>query len=158
MSLAKKFRDRLEKLATHLETGKLGHKKFAFDKLHHTFEEYDQKPVDGFCGSVGCAMGELPIVFPRQFKYEANADDESVVARRGEYISELDFEKAVMSFFKITKSELEGLFYPADWFCHEHVHAPWNKTPITARATKKQVARGIRRFINWRETNGPKMV
>lgn len=48
-------RERLEKLAAHLETGQLGHAVFDFS----VFNDAPSR-----CGTNGCAIGELPIVFP----------------------------------------------------------------------------------------------
>lgn len=47
---------RLLKLATHLETGKLGHR-------HFYFGAYNLGAVTANkCGTSGCAIGELPII------------------------------------------------------------------------------------------------
>src|SRR5687767_12693977 len=63
MKWHKKYRDRLEKLATHLEKGKLGHKKF-------NLEAYSLAPAGSpTCGSAGCALGECPTLFPRQWAF-----------------------------------------------------------------------------------------
>jgi hypothetical protein len=51
--------ERLLKLAGHIESGKLGHDRFDFGHIS----------VKAECGTLGCAMGELPFCFPEAFKF-----------------------------------------------------------------------------------------
>ncbi len=52
---------RLLKLAAHLESGKLGHKRFDFEQFNTGCEQT--------CGAAGCAIGECPVVFPKAWKF-----------------------------------------------------------------------------------------
>ena len=58
--------DRLKKLANHLIEGKLDHKKFNF-ALYNSIITYDEKYNKKGCGTCGCAIGECPIVFPKDW-------------------------------------------------------------------------------------------
>lgn len=61
------YKNRLKKLADHLLSGKLGHKKFDFSSWNRT-EDYDGgEPYK--CGYAGCAIGECPIVFKRDWEF-----------------------------------------------------------------------------------------
>jgi len=61
---------KLQKLADHLRRGKLGHTTFDFSCINDG--EPAQVTIDpktltikaSGCGTSGCAMGELPIIFP----------------------------------------------------------------------------------------------
>lgn len=121
---------RLEKLATHLESGKLGHKKF-------DFSQYNDSLTDK-CGTAGCAIGELPILFPRSWKF----DDLGYPKLRdsGSFIITND----VMDYFEITEEEAHRLFYPID---EEDVELSPNGSVLPLSATRKQVAKGIRKFL-----------
>lgn len=57
-------RARLEKLAAHLETGQLGHAVFDFSVLNRDGTLGEGNDAPSRCGTNGCAIGELPIVFP----------------------------------------------------------------------------------------------
>ena len=121
---------RLMKLAEHLESGTLGHDRFNFSTIH-----VDR--VDSDCKSVGCAMGELPFVFPKQWKF----DRDDVVLRSGntpawgEQIELLD----VADFFGIEEPDVYSLFYPGP--------KSVGYSGLQMTATRKQVARHIRRFV-----------
>ena len=56
--MKKLYKDRLETLATHLESGKLFHDEFDFSIFHCA-------PTN--CGSAGCALGECPFLFPEHW-------------------------------------------------------------------------------------------
>ena len=47
-------RERLLRLADHLDHGKLGHEEFDFKQYNDTTES--------MCGTAGCAIGECPIL------------------------------------------------------------------------------------------------
>lgn len=56
------YKNRLLKLATHLEKGKLAHKKFDY-----TYFNSGKQNAEG-CGTSGCAIGECPTIF-RDWKW-----------------------------------------------------------------------------------------
>ncbi len=122
---------RLEKLAAHLETGKLGHGKFDFD--HFNRGTMDRNG----CGTSGCALGECPIMFPRHWKF--SADQGFPVLKTTVCGSPM---VSATQFFGISYENAGQLFNP-------DTSAPWNKTPLWGNATRHQVAAAIRRFIKW---------
>ena len=61
--------ERLLKLAEHLESGKLAHEKFDYNTYSYSRDENDPDPREKF-GSCGCAIGELPEVFPETWTWE----------------------------------------------------------------------------------------
>lgn len=54
-------KERLLKLAEHLESGKLGHKEFDMSTWNSA-----NGPE---CGTSGCAVGECPIIWPEDWKF-----------------------------------------------------------------------------------------
>jgi hypothetical protein len=104
------------------------------------------------CGTVGCAIGWMPAVFPRHLKwgedfrgsgtylgvYFRNSDPESF---SGEPI---DFQVAEQ-FFGITEDETQWLFLP-DYYSGERDA----DNGLSDSATPKAVARHIRKFVQER--------
>lgn len=133
-------RRRLLKLADHLESGKLGHEKFDFSVIN--IGPFDIKG----CGWVGCALGELPIVFPRQWRFTQseiflNAWNPLLKSKStGNVFSD------AMKFFGITEDEAHQLFAP-----NSFRHRPWAKKVLGDSATSRQVAGSIRKFITWKD-------
>ena len=146
------FKKRLLKLAEHLETGKLGHKKFDFS-LYNS-EKSGFEAVEPYsCGYAGCALGECPIVFPKLWQFAV--DGTPVLRTSDKDNKDLDGSRESESFFGITYQEAGFLFIPAwknytDW-SKEKEQPPWNKKVLPTTATKKQVAAAIRRFVAWKE-------
>jgi hypothetical protein len=96
--------DRLRILADHLINGKLGQDKFDFGVIHEK----------NGCGSIGCAMGELPYVF---------SDDWILIMDYGNYYypilripqeSNWDYSsfEDVKTYFQISEKIGYHLFYP----------------------------------------------
>jgi len=133
-------RRRLLKLARFLE--KLPASKFDFSEIV-TFS----KKVRGHeCGTVCCAIGWTPKVFPKTWKWEEYYDfllvaRKDLPEKRGE-----DWHEQVCDFFGITGSELNGLFVPGT------LYMPWAKEmiPMSNKTTAKEVAKSIRKFIKWK--------
>ncbi len=131
---------RLLKLAEHLETGKLGHKIFDFDHIN-----YGKRDERG-CGTNGCAIGELPIVFPRSFKFHTYENihwdgDLTYIPNSG-----LSAFPAAEDFFGISSDETEKLFCP-----YGNDGEEWGKL-LDNGATRKQVAKNIRAFVAWKQS------
>lgn len=61
--------DMIFALSEHLLNGKLGHKEFNFYFYNHSYKG-NSKPEK--CLDCGCAIGELPIIFPCQFYFDGN--------------------------------------------------------------------------------------
>lgn len=129
---------RLEKLATHLEKGKLGHKTFDFSQFNGGFEP--DQPLNT-CGTAGCAIGECPIIFKKQWFF----DDEGIP---NVYGCSNSFSSA-KEFFKLGYFEYITLFTPES----ESDDYSFNKVKrLTKKATPKQVAANIRRFIKYKKS------
>lgn len=119
-------KERLLKLATHLESGKLGHKRFDFAEIS--------------CGTAGCAMGELPFAFKSEWVQSKGCfEDEYSPKLRG---SSGYWWDDVRSFFDVSKKEMYHLFYHG---CQEPDDL--GGTRLGKDATKEQVASNIRAFV-----------
>lgn len=117
---------RLLKLAKHLESGKLGHAHFDFTTFH------EGKPTKLHCGTSGCALGECPVVFRKDWEFEGRE-----VSLRGKHLG------AYLSaeiFFGLQQREVYELFNP---------FTQWSR--LHASATAKEVAANIRAFIERKE-------
>lgn len=120
--------ERLTKLAEHLETGKLGHKIFDFSTYNANRNGDDMGTAR--CGTAGCAIGECPIVFPDEWKFDKLG---GIVLRSGD-------DHTV--FFDITDEQYDHLFLPNDQDCETYGGEELGKD-----ATRYQVAANIRAFI-----------
>ncbi len=93
--------DRLEILANHLLTGKLGHDNFYLGTYNDgTIKE------DG-CGTSGCAIGECPIVFPEYWHFKRVrffAGEPSLIRNSNDVVSDS------REFFNINTDEFCHLF------------------------------------------------
>lgn len=125
-------RRRLLKLAEHLESGTLGHAKFNFGSLNE-----GERAKKG-CGAEGCGLGEMPIVFPKQWCFDHNGE---VVLKTG---STGDAFGDARQFFRITNHESIRLFI-SGMLCE------WASSILYADATRYQVAKSIRQFIPWKD-------
>ena len=128
-------KQRLLKLAQHLETGKLIHKKFDYrvlntlgiDKYGNTIDTFDTKG----CGTLGCALGECPGVFKGwRFNNQRvpvyNTCDSATLSAK--------------LFFGLSPNEVDYLFFPGE-----------DSNPLPDSSTRKRVARHIRDFVKRRE-------
>jgi hypothetical protein len=163
--MKKIFKDRLLKLAEHLERGKKLHKKFDFAYLtaspnpnysseawnawYNTVDElgnrdYAKEPQQFFtlkpyhCGTAGCALGEMPVV-SRKWNFSKDSEPHLKGSRRGAFDS-------AESWFGITEDESSHLFEPD------------NQNPelfggcrVGEKATAKQIAKNIRAFVRIKE-------
>jgi len=122
---------RLEKLAKHLESGKLGHERFDFSEIHLPFE----RPRKSHCGSAGCALGECPVVFPGVWKFRGV----TAGLRIRDHLGAFDSAGA---FFSLTQPEVSHLFSP-----HGQQPKLFGGEHLNSQATRQQVAAGIRAFL-----------
>lgn len=132
--------DRLLKLAGFLE--KLPKEKFDFSVIVRGREK-PRKQLD--CGSVACAIGWCPVVFPRLCEYK-NTDtpwslNSMVVVPKGakRYVAS-HLAKVAEHLFDIPGRDAEDLFSPAR---QENI----GLKALRYNATPKQVAALIRRFV-----------
>ncbi len=141
-------RARLLKLAAHLQEGKLGHDKFDFSE----FNGGDFKPNG--CGTVGCAIGECPIVFPRIWEFrqlKSSGSAGSISPRLRADNSKDDYFWPSLhdaaAFFGISSELGRSLFFP-------NRPRAWVKEStayLKENATRKQVAASIRQFVKWHD-------
>lgn len=164
-------KERLLKLADHLEFGTLGHRVFNFSRLN----EGTVINKDTLCKTNGCAIGECPIVFPEDWEFRQLG--ESI----GEYIETVPSLKSYSKdntttspsfrsaelFFDINEKESEILFIPSnyanenernndetgDYMSEEELCFG---TKIILRqfgsATKEEIAKHIRYFVELKES------
>ena len=128
---------RLARLAKHLEAGRPGgHAVFDFNVVALAG---DAETPTGHCGSAGCAIGELPVVWPRYWAFEPVAADGYMppYLLRGD---EFTLPRAVAKWFGIPVADVYGLFYPGEerW---------WNPQRLSGTASAQDVAAGIRQYI-----------
>lgn len=145
---------RLLKLAEHLENGKLGHEIFDFRVFNKDVEKYDDEgreffdyvsPKAYFCGTNGCAIGECVTVFPDKWTF--NYVSEPVLLGDYPRFGLLhDSLASAMQFFDLNPLEVHHLFIP----CMQKLR--WGMY-LDSDATKEDVARNIRRFVELRSKN-----
>lgn len=169
-------KERLLKLANHLEFGVLGHISFNFSRLNEG-SIINEKTL---CKTNGCAIGECPIAFPEDWEFRQFG------ASIGEYIEVIpslkvysrdntivsssvspSFRSAEL-FFDIDEKESEILFIPSnyanqnernnsieddDYTSDEELY--FNERVILRQfndATAKQIANHIRYFVELKES------
>src|SRR4051812_3164233 len=111
--------ERMRKLAEHLRTGQLGHKKFGFWTFNNATEAR--------CGTIGCAVGECPILFPDEWTWLVGGNP----GLRKNQIDGWDPETSIddaAEFFGISDDEAGGLFVP-------NCERPWAGSELSHEAT-----------------------
>jgi hypothetical protein len=146
---------RLRKIIKHLRQGKLGHKTFDFSLINSTplslVMEGEPNYDDRGCGTNGCAIGELPFIFPRDWTYRRGPTGFwSAPVRTGDQ-HRLPFrprlDESIARFLGITEYQVGTLFYPAGYRSADYECGIECQLPETA--TRKQVARNIEKFLAW---------
>lgn len=124
--------NRLRKLADHLKRGKLGHKKFDFARINSICagEDFDERG----CGTLGCALGECPIVFPKEWEFRAYIP----CLKTG---STAAFESS-RKFFGLCSEESGHLFAPWDQNTKD-----FGGRVLNQKASAEQVASNIYAFL-----------
>lgn len=120
--------DRLAELETHLRYGQLGHASFSFARVVQLTP----------CGTAGCALGELPFIWPKDWRFEGRASESGYTGW--------------------PRMDLHDLFSGAlDWFGigmeeYDHLFLPGKQNPkyggeyLSCSATAEEVAGNIRAF------------
>jgi len=124
---------RLEKLAKHLEVGKLGHEIFDLNVVN----TLPLRPPYN-CGTSGCAMGELPIVFPKSWEFHGHQIRliiPKVLMHRG-----LGYE--ICRWFGISYRERLHLFY-----ANKQDPKLFGGSRLECSATREMVAANMRDFL-----------
>lgn len=127
-------KEKLLKLADHLENGKLGHKKFDYNFYNLNKEGSKFEPYS--CGYAGCAIGECPIAFPNDWEFNKNNDP----CLKNELCPSDSAEK----FFDINYTEFVFLFIPGRELYMDNDEITYSPGSM---ATKKQIALHIRKFV-----------
>lgn len=121
---------RLLKLAEHLEYGTLGHEVFDFESIN------DGASFDANgCGTHGCAMGELPFVFPDQWKFKPDGELTAILLDDQEPYTDAEVAK----FFGIEQDDVVFLFYPGP--------TDIGRSGLPGNASPQRVAVHIREFV-----------
>jgi len=130
----KKFHiNRLVKLYHHINNGKLGHKKFDFSVINEDVDiDYGDMCVElNTCGTNGCAMGELPILFPKYWEFHNSGIRYKI---NNEVTSETEY-KMFQYFFGITEHEEQHLFVP-----YGQSPEDYGGKSLSGSASRKEVA------------------
>lgn len=115
--------DLLLALARHLEFGNLAHKQFDFSCINS-----GPKDIRG-CGTTGCAVGELPELWPGDWAWEVDG-----VFLRAASSAQVDaYHVSVAKFFEIPPSDTYELFFLG--------------SSIGRISTAKEMAAHIREYI-----------
>ncbi len=157
-------KERLLKMAEHLEHGQLHHDAWCFNTFDATCgsaenarKDFKAKVPDDFCGSIGCAIWEIPFVFPELAEHQNDrASDYFRMLGEGRTVSISpngvttpgilrSFEVATEIIFDLTYNEVIRLFYPKSNASEE-----WNNQ-LSGDATRLEVAAHIRAFIKEQE-------
>jgi hypothetical protein len=139
--LAKIRADRLLKLAEHLETTKYA----KFSKVHdtggHGFDfgtVYDQVG----CGTMACAMGELPACFPKSYKLLERGAEDGWTFYEIEAKFKHEGKNDLHVFFGIDEDAIDHLFFPGGQRTHVY-----GGRELDQKATPRAVAKNIRAFV-----------
>lgn len=131
---------RLKKLADHLENGKLGHKIFTFRYYNTGFKDEEHNK----CGTMGCALGECPILFKKSWNFNYRGLPVIKEYVKHKYMGAVD---SAMKFFQLSNYDAMCLFIPEAYNRNPEIEG--FKT-LDDKATRKQVARNIRKFIEYK--------
>lgn len=130
-------KERLLKLADHLEHGKLGHKVFDFTKLN-----YNDISDENRCGTNGCAIGECPIVFPEFWQFSKEYAY-SPLLKSDHHFG--DSFSCATEFFEISFYDADYLFIPSE--DDDETNPEDSDGFLNAKSTKEEVAARIREFV-----------
>jgi hypothetical protein len=133
------YKERLLKLAEHLEHGQLEHVMFYFGSWNAN-QSLKSLSTNG-CGYAGCAIGECPIAFPDSWKW---LHGKPTLKENEDSLPERD----AATFFGLNHIEFGHLFIPDDQSPERY-----GGIELSNSATKEQVASNIRIFVNSVEAN-----
>ena len=121
------YHQRLLKLADHLHHGKLAHKIFDFSVINSIAAPR--------CGTRGCALGELPALFPYDWEFDKYGEPQ----RRNQPGDHL---QTGPEFFGISSSEFYHLFYP-----NAQDSGGYGGRRLDDKSSRKQVAANLYIFL-----------
>lgn len=131
---------RLLKLADHLESGNRRHATFDIEMICSG----ETLPDGSYCGTAGCALGELPACFPGSFYYHRYQNRIWVVKFVGDTTPWPSVFSSAAVFFGISNEAVSHLFQPG-----AQVPSVYGGNFLSKAATAKQVAEHIRDFVNY---------
>ena len=143
-------KERLLAMADHLERGQLGTIQFNFALIQ------DGPKQPNGCGTVGCALGEMPILFPNAvtWLHSEAPDDFRMKSLEDDSASHFAFGVA-RSVFDLEDMYTEALFAPTDDDNKSFsIIKDFGGVELTDNSTKEQVASNIRKFVLWYEAGG----
>lgn len=94
------------------------------------------------CGTVACAFGYAPLVFPEVFEYRSGPWV-SLYYEKNKEVTIYNWHEVASEFFSIDENAVLGLFSPGDQHCIE-------ESPLSPHATAREVASLIVRFVSER--------
>lgn len=131
------YKERFIKLYEHMvqPQEKLAHKVFDFEHFNIELDNFDLE--ENICGTVGCMAGELPYIFPCDWKWVGNnilfINSESFYSSTGN----------IKTFFGLNTSEVYHLFHPVS----QSKYIDPNATILYSDATKEEVVNNLRSFM-----------
>ena len=148
--MAIKFK-RLEKISKHLRVGKLGHQKFNFGVFNSdnkdddaTFNDFEKS-----CGTMGCAIGEFPFIFPKNFHFIERGFDKGFPRMHGK--KEVNVIGHAAEFLGLDLKQTKHLFLPSgDGVAFDRNNQKpkqYGGRRLTKTVTKEAVADNIDAFI-----------
>lgn len=126
-------KDRLLKLADHLDSGQLIHKKFDF-RIFNT-----AGTADNPCGTSGCAIGECPAIFD-EWTFDINFYPALKENSDGWPLTDAE------TFFGLSAYQADILFTPSGMYDIRTWHLKLDRN-----ATRFDVAKHIRKFVSEQE-------
>lgn len=124
---------RLLALADHLESGQLIHKVFDVGVVNDN-RRYGPITPNG-CGTHGCAMGEIPAVFPDQWVFDRAGSIKLMAGVADASINQLI--RNVAAFFDVSERQVLDLFFPREL----------GGGSLSLESKKEDVAANIRRHV-----------
>lgn len=111
--------ERLKKLSDHLRNGQLGHDEFDINTYNSSSPSARPQMRKIGCGSSGCAIGELPIIFPNEWEFRKSTWKEffdvrlknSFWERNGMYATQIEAEE----WFDIGEKKYTRMFMPSSY-------------------------------------------
>lgn len=150
-------KERLLKIAKHLEKGELIHEIFDFND-YNSIPYNSEKEYKNGCGTSGCAIGEFPAIFPDDWEFR-NYHHKYMPRLKGtvDYNDKKNLPSfdEVREYLDIEEVEADFLFTPQDdtlyiFINNDEFHG------IEHDATKEEVAKHIREFVRLKKlTNEP---
>lgn len=143
-------KEKLLKIANHLSYGKLEHDVFSFIN-YNTSPDGEFK--DNNCGTHGCAIGELPRIFPKDFAFVRGEFMNIPVLLGSQDATEYDKVISINKYLDLNENEYNILFIPYSYKEIEDFNYKYNADLIELgpHATRYEVASNIRKFIRAKE-------